>query len=63
MSEKEIKSLLLSDLMEKKRFNAFQDTFCENCGGSIYEGDEFVFMDGRKICTNCVDQIIEFLEV
>lgn len=36
-------------------YRAFRDFDCEECFGMIWEGDEFGYVDGEKVCENCWD--------
>lgn len=36
-------------------YRAFRDFDCEECFGMIWEGDEFGYVDGDKVCENCWD--------
>jgi hypothetical protein len=36
-------------------YRAFRDFDCELCFCTIWEGDEFGYVDGEKACENCWD--------
>ncbi len=42
--------------MASRAMQAYYDTECEECGGFIFEGDDFHFVDGDKWCPDCVEQ-------
>lgn len=63
MTPEEIAKLLAKEIKSKKKFVANWDSDCDGCGESILQDDEFIFMgDKQKICTDCIDKIINFLE-
>ena len=64
MDIEQIKKLLLEDMQYKKTFNNSMYPFpCRSCKNTVGSGDEFVFLgDKQKICTNCLGEIIEYLE-
>ena len=65
MTNTEIKDLLLEDLEYKKSFEAFPSLQCDGCGEYVanISGGEFVFMgDKKKLCSDCLFEITEYLE-
>ncbi len=62
MKPDKIKKLLSAELENKKGYPAHRDTFCGNCGGDINEGEDFIFLAGKKICTLCHADIVKWLE-
>jgi hypothetical protein len=59
----DIKKLLLYEIENKKGYVATWKGYCDGCRGPIGEGEEFIFMgDKRKICTECQEDVIQFLE-
>lgn len=61
MTNKDIAAMLIKDMEDKKVFNAEWDGSCFNCGRPIIEGDDFVFMAGKKTCNTCKNEILEYL--
>ena len=32
---------------------------CDHCGGEIYEGEEYYYIDGQYICEDCLSDFAE----
>lgn len=64
MTNRDITSVVIRDLENKKRFVAEYDGRCAGCSHPILEGDEFIFMGNKeKICTaSCLPEIMDHLE-
>lgn len=63
MQDKNYLHIILSELKNKKVFNAMKDTECECCFDTIFEDDDFYFMgDKEKICQSCMTRMIELIE-
>lgn len=63
MNTKDIKQTLYQELERKKQFQARWDTYCDECGSNIQEDDDFYFFgDKRKICQECYNEIMNYLE-
>lgn len=62
MTAEEIKQLILTDIEEKKVYVSKWDSTCPNCGEEVLEGDEMVYIGGKRLCNECVGEIISHLE-
>ena len=64
MTNRDITSVIVRDLENKKRFTAEYDGRCSTCSHPILEGDEFIFMGNKeKICTtDCLPEIMDHME-
>lgn len=61
---KDILKTLYAELEDKKSYSAYKASSCDYCGDDIEESDDFYFMAGkRKICSECLSDIMEYLEV
>ena len=64
LNEKKMLQLLLEELQGKKAFQPYSPTECHFCGDDIEPGDDFYFVEGkRKLCSDCLTEIMEYLEV
>lgn len=61
--EKALFELLLEEVGYKKSFSAMNDTECNACYGTIFEGDTFYFIGNKsKLCEDCRGNLESILE-
>ena len=59
----EIVDLLVEELENKKVFDVGWEIECGLCGGSLMEGDRFIFVgDKNKICMDCRGEMVDYLQ-
>ena len=59
----EIKKLLAEEMEYKKTYVATWDTACSAGNHHIIKGNEYIYLgDKKKVCIDCLAEIIEFLE-
>lgn len=61
MTEQDIKTRLLAEIENKKRYPAYSNTYCGECQYQIPEGQPAVYIGDKIICNDCEGEIIEFL--
>lgn len=64
MENDRIKGLLRDDVSKRESRVSFNESPCDGCEEPIHKGDGFVFVgEGEKMCPNCIDEILSFLNV